>query len=79
MKLSRMTVQVLTRLINKQRALGIPSGPGPLTDVALRRLAIDAWLLDGQDVMAQIGLDTPQVATRIAQFRNNLRAVSNSV
>lgn len=77
MKLSRLTVAVWKQDIAKRRARG-QSQDSPLNDPQERREAIEAVLLDVEDICVLLNATQGDIASTIAQFRNRLRAITNA-
>lgn len=77
MKLSRMTVQTLKRAMDERLRKGDTTAP-PLTDKQVRRDAIEAWLLDGRDIMVLLAFSQGDIASTIAKYRNELRQLGGA-
>ena len=77
MKLTRLTAATLQREIASKRAKGETQAQA-LGDKQLKRDAIDAWLLDGTDVMILLGIKKNDITSTIAKYRTELRTLGDA-
>jgi hypothetical protein len=77
MKLTRMTVQAMRSAIDEKRRKGDTTDP-VLSDKKLKRDAIEAWLLDGADLMIVLGIAKNDINQTIAKLRVELRKLGGA-